>query len=343
MQIQTAVSLLEILSVPRSDALTNTEIGRKFYGKPTLESNELRNIQRYTKALSSASKDGPALIEAIGSGRDQRFYHKKSSVAHWLMTEEAALNILLTRQILGQTFGSVEQMGTKEIGEIAEKVADASDQTRRIRDRVRVVHDWIGRQPAIIPSNILKETIDAVANNRQLRFTYLSPAGKTIQKTVSPQGLVAKDGSLYLLGTEGLSDLPSAGLPLHRMKNADRTNQEAQFRPDFDLDRYIEDTHQLSHKLDANAPPVELSLRVAPESIYHFRERALSKNQTISPATPSDGWFVVTATVPHTVLLVPFLLSMGGWIEVLGPSTVREEMSERVRTMASHYAGDSAP
>ncbi len=350
--IKTVARLLQILAVPRGQALSNEELCRKFIGKPgsnwdakerDLPPNDLRNIQRYTEALSQETKDGPALIEKVKkakSGDVLRFYHNASAVTHWLMTEETALNVLLTRQILGSTFDSIEGMSIKEISVIADKVADASPQIKRIRQRIRVVPDWIGREAAVIKAVILKETFDAVANDRQLKFRYKHSTGEVVTKTVSVQGLVAKDGSLYLLGTDGFKDIPDRGLPLHRFEFAECTDLPAMPRPDFDLDGYIEGSHKLSHKFDIHQPPIELKLRVAPDAIYHFRERKLSKKQDVPDEPEADGWYRVVITLPDMILLVPFLLSMGGWIEVLGPPKVRAEMAKRARHIAGHYAKD---
>jgi len=338
MDITTAQRLIEILSVPRERAMTAPEVCQRYYGlrERGTDERELRKIQRDLKSLSEP-KGKPALVKVEGKGKGRRFYVERSTVARWLMTEEAALNILLTQQLLGKAFFSVSQIKAQEIGDLAEKVSQASEKTTRIRDKVRIVEDWIGREPATIPRKVLNEVFDAVAENRQVKFTYIHSNGDVVAKRVSPQGLVAKDGSIYLLGTEGLDDIPCRGLPLHRMTKAECTNLPAQFRPDFDLDRYIKDTGQLSHAMSPAAPPVLLKIRVAPETIYHFKERPLSPNQEIKSPSGGDPWFVVTDSVPNTILLVPFLLSMGGWIEVLEPALVRNEMAKRVQAMAAHY------
>lgn len=348
--IKTVARLLEILSVPKEQSLSNEELCRKFYGltetayglaKPP--EGELRNIQRYTLALSKATEEGPALIEKVVTNQKRgahKFYHKPSHITHWLMTEEAALNILLTKQILGRAFGSVTQIGMEETGQIADKVAGASKETLRIRERLRVVPDGIGRMPADIKPEVLQPIVNAVAQNKQLSFSYRSSKGMSSERTVSPQGLVAKDGTIYLLATEGLSDIPRFPYPLQRISRAEVSHKPCQERPDFNLDRYIQDSHQLSHVLDGKTLSVELKLRVLPDALYHFKERPLSAEQDIGKASPTDGSCIVTANIPSTVLLVPFLLSMGGWIEVLGPPEVRKEVAKRGREIAAHYVVD---
>ncbi len=348
--IKTVARLLKILSVPKEQALSNDELCRKFYGlaetaygldKPP--EGELRNIQRYTQALSLDTEEGPALIEKVEASQKRgahKFYHKPSHITHWLMTEEAALNILLTQQILGRTFGAVTQIDMEQTGQIAENVAGASRETLRIRGRLRVVPDGIGRLPAGIKPEVLQSIVDAVAQNRQVTFCFRSSKGNTKNHTVSPQGLVAKDGTIYLLATEGLSDMPRFPYPLQRVSEVAISHKPRQERPDFNLDNYIRDSHQLSHVLDGKVQTIELKLRVLPDALYHFNERKLSSDQKIGDADPADGSYLVTANMPDTVLLVPFLLSMGGWIEVLGPPRVRVDMAKRARHIAGHYAAD---
>jgi predicted DNA-binding transcriptional regulator YafY len=353
MKMQTAARLLEILSVPVEEAMTTQEIGLKWYrnakpdrkssrDKPTqLTADELRSIQRYVKELRTPTKDHPALIETVEIKRadsehvEYRYYHKHSRVVQWLMTDEAALNILLAKQIQSRAFGPI--IDSKDISAIAETVASASSKTQRIRDKLRVVPDGVGRLPATISADILQATFDAIAQERQLRIAYVHSQGEPSEHLVSPQGLIAKDGTVYLLATKGLSDSPGRPFALHRVKTAEVTHKKVQARPDFDLDRYISDSHQLSHRLDEHAPDIQLELWVAPETLYHFKERPLSNDQEIGANRKSDKWRAVTATVPHTILLVPFLLSMGGWIEVVAPTEVRTEMVVRIQKMAEHY------
>ena len=357
MKMQTAARLLEILSVPPEEAMTTQEIGIKWFktmdpsrtnirGNPTqLTGDELRCIQRYVEELRESSKDAPALIEKIevrapGTKRPIfKYFHKRSRIVQWLMTDEAALNILLTRQIQDRAFGQV--IDTKKISDIAETVAGSSTTAQRVRERLRVVPDGIGRLPARIHKKTLQETFNAIQSDRQLRFTYTDSRGKASEHTVSPQGLVAKDGTIYLIATKGLGDKPMHALPLQRMTTAEVTNKKSQFRPDFDLDRYILESHQLSHRIRGEDEDIELSLRVAPEALFHFQERGLSVTQTIGAASRTDGWRMVEARIPYTVLLVPFLLSMGGWIEVIGPPQVRKELRSRQQAMISRYESDS--
>ncbi len=340
MKLNAAVRLLRLLNSQPQGALTTNQIALKWFEQTGATIN-IRNIQRYLSELSADSADGPALVDVLDDDRERKYHLRLSEVARWFMTEEAALHLLLTRQMLERSFSAgLDPDEAKRRIDIAETVSDDSARTRRLRDRLRIVPDGIGRLPARVDAQILAAAVDAVAASQKLSFTYVNPTGKESEQVLSPQGLVAKDGTIYLLATKGLSE-PPRHFALHRMTKAHVAPQPQQARPDFDLDGYIRDSHQLSHRLTAEAPPVSLKLRVAPDALFHFTERPLSSDQSIGAARRSDGWHVVTATVPETVLLVPFLVSVGG-IEVLGPPSVRNATAKWLRAAAAHYVPDAS-
>ena len=166
---------------------------------------------------------------------------------------------------------------------------------------------------------------------------YVNSQGISSQRKISVQGLISKDGTMYLLATTDLSD-PPRHLALHRIQKVTVSHLAHQAQPEFDLEEYIEKTQQLSHALN-NLDTFELKLKVNPETIYHFKERPLAANQQILEIKNSAGEieFIVTTHIPDTILLVPFLLSMGKWIEVLGPENIRNKMREQTHAMLERY------
>ena len=338
MKLTTGVRLLRLLNTRPENALSTLEIERRWRDLGGTEV-ALRSIQRYMSDLSQDSSEGPALVAVVQRGTERSYYLKTSQVANWFMTEEAALDLQLSRDVFGRAFGSRGRSSGDKLADMAERVVAASPETQRIRDRLRIAPDGIGRLPARIEPDVLRASIDAVGKNRKLKFTYASAAGKASSQLVSPLGLVAKDGTIYLVAIKGLSDAPRH-FALQRMSEADVHFQPAQPRPEFDLQQYVVDSHQFSHVLDAGEAPAHLKLRVAPETIYHFRERPLSSDQKETPPEGDEPWHIVTATVPRTKLLMPFLVSMGPWIEVVEPVDVRDEMTKWVGNMWAHYAQD---
>lgn len=338
MNLKTGVRLLRLLPTKPEHALSTQEILRRWLamGGPAVD---LRTIQRYMVELSQDLDDDQNLVAGIQRGAERCYHLRTSQVANWFITEEAALDLQLSRDVFGRAFGPRSDDVGDKMADMAERVVAASPETRRIRERLRIVPDGIGRLPASIDREVLRAAITSISQDRQLAFSYRNAAGQSSNQLVSPLALVAKDGTMYLVAVKGLSDVPRH-FALHRMTDADVHFQRAQPRPDFNLQQYIIDSHQFSHVLDADAPPLALRLRVAPEAMFHFRERPLSHDQDETPPGASEPWFTVTANVPKTLLLVPFLVSLGPWIEVMAPAALRSEIAGWVGTMWNHYASD---
>jgi predicted DNA-binding transcriptional regulator YafY len=341
MNVKNSVRLFGILPSSPDKALTTNEISQK-WGEQSAdwdedgdedEASRLRKIQRYVQTCQRES-----WVEMRVSGGQKKYYLNKNQVSDWMMSEENALVLQITRQIYDRTLGFGDD---ERAAGMAEQVASQalSLAARRMRDCFRVVPDGIGRLSARIAPDVLKEAMRAIRTNRMFQFDYTNQKGKPSNIQCSPLGLVAKDGTIYLVATQGLAD-PPRHYALHRMKSADALPNPAQPRPDFDLDRHIENTHQFSHALNNDPTPIELKLRVAPEGMFHFTERPLSTNQTVTPPAETGGWHTVTATIPKTMLLRPFLASMGPYIEVLGPQELRAELAQWSRGMSDLYRGD---
>ena len=127
MKMKDAVRLLKILPTKAEDAITVAQLAQKWYGwEPTKD--EKRNIQRYVNDLSK-DQDGASHLINVIDGPPRRFYLRLSQVANWFMTEEVALTILLTREVMGQSIDSMNKLGVSALTDIAEKVANASTST----------------------------------------------------------------------------------------------------------------------------------------------------------------------------------------------------------------------
>jgi len=339
-KLPTAIALLRMLkSVPEA-ALSVEEIAARWPDRHLhTQAGLRRNIQRYMAELSADDADGADLVNKIRENGTDRYYLKLSRVANWFMTEEIALQLLATRQTLERSFGNFARkgkLGAAQIREIAEAVAQSNPETKRIRERIRIVPDGIGRLPAVSNEKVFNACIQAVSMARKLEFSYTDSKGKKGKHVVNPQGLVGKDGSIYLVATTGLSDKPHH-YALHRMASAELGTRSASHRNDFDLDKYIESEHGFSHVLRGAETPVALRLRVGPGTLFHFRERRLWHDQVIRDKPGKDGWHIVTATVPNTVLLVPFLMSLQD-VEALEPESVRETAAQWAKSAAALYS-----
>lgn len=339
MDFDVGARLLRLLPTRPENALSVSQIAERWVksgGKPMTT----RAFQRYVQVLSEGyGSDGIALLGELSRGKEYAYYLHSSNVANWFMTEEAALELQLSRDVLGRSFGSETGSTGDKLADMAEKLVEASPHTQRIRRSIHIAPDGIGRLPARIDKEVLRSALDAIGQGKKFGFEYKSSASHVSKCLVSPLGLVAKDGTIYLVGVTGVSDAPRP-YPLHRVSKPSVHFKTADQRPEFDLKRHVNESHQFSHTLYKEESPVNLKLRVDPAAIFHFEERPLSNDQSIQDPTGDEPWYVVTAKVPHTILLTPFLLSMGHWLEVVSPASVRQEVRTRVEGMWAHYSSD---
>lgn len=348
MKYSVANRIISLLPIKPEHAKSAKAIGQQFYGideaaGESLTPTQTRNIQRYLLILSDPDQreaDSPisvSPVERVGTGSELKYYKKLSDLALWQMSSETALNLLLAQNLVSAPLRQSVELNTAGMLDVAQEVTNASIQHKRLRDRIRLVSDGFGRQPATIKPQVLQGVLYAIKQQYQVVFSYKSSQKQVSQRQASIQGLVAKDGSLYMLCTEGYADKPRH-YALHRVPQLDvNPRAPALIQSGFDLDAYISGTNQLSHQIGEEGR-IDLELRVAPETLYHFKERQLTPDQVIDEHCDDDGWYRVRATLPNTLLLVPFLLSMGGWIEVLGPPSVRDEIKARLSKALAHYA-----
>ena len=147
----------------------------------------------------------------------------------------------------------------------AEAVASASVVGQRIREKVRVVPDGIGRLAANIEPDVLKAVMDSISTSRQVSFDYRSSSGAESTALVSVHGLIAKDGTFYLIGAQGVSD-HFRYYGLQRMRNAEVSHKPHQHREEFDLDDYISDSI-LSSRIRAEPENIDLELFVRKDAM----------------------------------------------------------------------------
>lgn len=342
MKFNQALALLSLLSSRPDGAITAQTVVRKWNDAYTERLN-LRTAQRYLSELSSDGKDSRAVLEVDTGCKEWRYYLRLSEVASWLMTEEVALIQALSLQVVKDTFSGAVIEGLERHLDAALHLVEGSGQSKRLRDRIRIVPDGIGRLPARVDQKILSGIMDALGSNQLLRIKYAAVTKKKeSSRDINPLGLVAKDGTLYLLGVEGLCDSP-IHYAAHRLISVQVLPKRAPSREDFDLDRYIHDSHQLSHVLHSEMSRHQVILKVHTRSLFHFKERPLSEQQSIVESEEHAPWAIVTVSIPNTVLLKPFLASFGPDLEVLEPPLLRAEMVSWCTESANLYAGSTQP
>jgi predicted DNA-binding transcriptional regulator YafY len=341
MKLHLAIAALQLIPANRDAAISSAQFVERWKTSERPNRSE-RQLQRILVELV-----GEGLAQSVGPRGAQTFYRTANRTPAWAMTHETALRVLLSSQMLGPALQGLDNAGGAMI-ELADSVISTSVASQRLRSRIRVVPDGMGRLPAKIEPGVQKALTEAIAEARQLRITYrsraaLSADGRAKTHDLSVLGAVSKDGAIYLLATTGM-DGEVRPFVLHRVESAEVLRTHILYEPPgFDLDDYIAQTHQLSHSI-GTLELVDLRLRIHRDAIWHLRERPFCAGQTISDEPDQDGWYVVTATLPKTELLVPTLLSMCSWMIVDGPEVIRKDVVERLGGAIGRYrCGGGAP
>jgi predicted DNA-binding transcriptional regulator YafY len=237
--------------------------------------------------------------------------------------------------VVGQALGDVSELGTKSVAKLAKDVIKGQRSTKlsRIASSVRFLSDGIGRLPAQLEPDLLQTMIDAIVRDRAVSFDYKNSDGKSSRPTVNPLGLVSKDGTIYLIASKGSSSVV-VHYALQRASNSSLEMRHIRMIPEtFDLDQHIESTHRLSHQI---GPEMDLVLEVAEKALFHFIERPLTTQQEIKKILGSN-FYKVTAVVPDTFYLRPFLLSMRANVTEVEPVELRKSLAVELKQMVKNY------
>ena len=335
MKFHSAVSVLKLLSTKPEEALTVQQIVKK-WNRTHSTKLHVRTAQRYMSELCSDSAESQALVQIDDSQKDWKYYLRLSEVANWFMTEEMALQLVLSRQVLARSFQQTQKNQKNPRDDIAEHISSESVRAKRLSAGLRIVSDGIGRLQATIRHDVLACAMEAIATGQKIKLDYTTAKGRSIRQEVSPLGMVAKDGTIYMPSVAGLSDTP-IHYALHRIQSAELVSKPNQKAINFDLDKYIQDSHQLSHAMDVPDFQISLKLKVDSKAAYHFSERPLSIEQKISKIKGDSEHVLVEVNVPPTVLLKPFLVSFGAAVEVLEPLNLRWEVIEMLQSSVALY------
>ncbi len=336
MKIADAILALRLMPAEPALAITAGEFVQRWRAGARREASP-RTLLRWVSDLAAMN----FIAEVSPPTVPRRYYRPGHAASGVGMSPDMAMRLVLSSRVLPPSRALGLGAGGAELG-AAESVIRTSDVLRELRRRVAVLPDGIGRLPARAEPGVDEAVAQAVGTRRVLRIVYRSRAnelrGTSVKHEVSVQGVLSKDGTTYLVTCKTWDDRFNV-FAAHRIVQAEVLNRAAIDRPDFNLDAYIAATHRMSFTT-GEGPWVELQLRVQAEALWHFRERPLCEDQSISTTPDAQGRSLVSARLPMSELLVPFLLGLGGGVEVLGPPEVRAEVARRLREAVGWYGGE---
>ena len=333
MKVEILGQLTSILPRGPGLGMTAATIRDRFFERfePDTTAKAESKMKRINRYLESLLKED--LVQLVPGSVPCRYYLNESKVRDRLTSPDARLSLFWSRQTLSPLLPMLrtDAQALLNVGSQLDPIEQL------LWQRVRIVPDGIGRQNADIKREHLLTVAEALRKGLMLEILYGKQSQAPRRYQISVLGLAVKDGTIYMLAAESMGTQPRH-LPLHRVRSLTLLRRPADRRPDFDIDRYIAEQYQLSHKIESAAPPEKLELLVHKEALFHFDERPLIDQDPIDKSDVVDGdWYRVTALVPDTIHLVPFILSHGGWVKVMAPKSVKDKVIERLRAGASLY------
>lgn len=208
---------------------------------------------------------------------------------------------------------------------------DGVKQLARWRKKVAIVSANQPLIPPIYSEEIIEAVHSALLSEQQLEISYTSrEQGETKNYPVNPLGIVQRGAVTYLVAT--LYDYTDIRmLAVHRIVSAQVLDIPAKTPKKFDLSKYISEG---AFGFD-ECGEIELVVRFTEPAVEHLRETPLSLDQKIEP--DQADWVRLHATVPNTAQLRWWLMGFGDQVEVLEPTSLRDEFSALSKSMNKIY------
>ncbi len=189
-------------------------------------------------------------------------------------------------------------------------------------------------KPGPVKPEVLEVVQQALLDSSSIEALYLkrgSSEPRTLQ--IKPLGLSYQDSNIYLICVfRGLPEGKLASLPLHRFQSAKAAWEDLKNPENFEINSFEVRRSLIAQKSEN---PVQLKLRVSQALYERLDENALTADQQLEPET--DGWWLMTGSLPLSQGLDLWLLSQGEHLEVLEPIELREQMATSAKRLAALY------
>lgn len=209
-----------------------------------------------------------------------------------------------------------------------------SEALGRWPEKIRVLAPGLPFAPALVDEAVDAVVYQALFEERCFRARYRNAKQQTKEHVVHPLALVVRMPQRYLVCSirEGQ---PPIHLALARIRSAELLEKRREIPAGFELEEFLR-----RGELDIPmAPePVRLRLRIHRDAGGFLFDSRFADDQRVSP--DGDEWLLVEGTVPKTRELRRWLLGFAGYIEVIDPPQLREEIRLAARHLVElHGAG----
>gem|GEM_PF-1691338 len=240
------------------------------------------------------------------------------------VSPELAFALKLTQRYFGTLIPAREVESLKILLNAAEEIIARRSNVRyqRLLERIEVYPRGFQLIPPAVDEPQLQTILEALAKNKQLSFDY-QPKGKKKHRVevCEPLGLVDRSGILTLVVRIPESQR-DRNYNVNRISEL-RVESDLAYPKDFKLKKFISDGHM---NVQLEPRTVNLHLRLSRRECADLLESKLSADQKVMNLT--DDNFEITATVPHNIELIWWLLERGKYVEVLEPECVKERVQK---------------
>ena len=170
-------------------------------------------------------------------------------------------------------------------------------------------------------NDILDTSIQCLVYQHRMRIDYRGLVGEGKVHEFDPYTLTTYRGGLYLIGYSHLFK-KIIWLAVERIGSVEKFPTTFEYPKTYSPQKHTEGIFGI---IDGPETRVELVLRNADTAAY-LSSRRLHRTQQFTARR--DGTTLLTMTVRGTTELLPWILSLGPYVEVLKPRALREEVQE---------------
>jgi predicted DNA-binding transcriptional regulator YafY len=204
---------------------------------------------------------------------------------------------------------------------------------RRWPEKIRVLAPGLPFAPAVVDPAVDAVVYQALFEERCFRARYQNAKQQTKEHVVHPLSLVVRMPQRYLVCT--IRDgQPPIHLALARIRSAELLEKPREVPLGFDLSEFLR-----RGELDVplSAEPIHLRFRIHRDAGGFLFDSRFADDQRVT--RDGEEWLLVEATVTKTRELRRFLLGFAGYIEVLVPAELREELRVAAGDLCDRHGG----
>ncbi|WP_106318735.1 helix-turn-helix transcriptional regulator [Actinoplanes italicus] len=175
----------------------------------------------------------------------------------------------------------------------------------------------------------LDELQDAVIHGVQVRLGYIDSKGAETRRTVHPLGIVAKGPAWYLVAH---TETGRRTFRIDRVSSVEATGDPVHRPGDFDL---AGSWREIADEVDRRRTPLSIQAVCAPDGLSRLR-MILGSRLEVGGSRP-DGRIEVAIRGYNEYALAGELAGLVEWLEVTGPSGVRDRMAAIGRALLERY------